>query len=258
MKIKKFEIDFYKLPTSLGFVREGLIITLVDDFGNVRKGEIAPLPGRSHETLEEAFTVIKKIRERFLSGDFTLPFFPPSVLFGIDMALAPSKDLPYSVYTNKLKLKNLTIEEAVILCKKQNFPLRIDLNRAWTLEKTVEFCKHFKKEDFIYIEDPVANFTDLEKFYDQTGFPYAVDEYLALQPLEWISNLRGLTHLVIKPTLFGGIEQCREIVNCTKHLTHIFSSAYETPLGLSRIAQISCALSFGEPVGIATEHIFTV
>ena len=256
MKIEEFEIELYKLPTSLGFVREGIIITLTDDLGRVRKGEIAPLPGRSHETLLDALAVTKKVRERFLRGDFSLPFFPPSVVFGIDMTLASNEDLPFKVYSNKLKIRNLSLSEAVDLCKKQNGPFRIDLNRSWPLEKTVEFCKQFKAGDFLYLEDPVSNFTDLEKFYDQTGFHYAVDEFLALHPLERIANLRGLTHLIIKPTLFGGIEECRNIVNETRHLCHIFSSAYETSLGLNRIAQIGASLSPSEAVGIATGHIF--
>jgi O-succinylbenzoate synthase len=262
MKLANFEIYAYNFPTTLGFNRKGFIVRLIDESGKEGAGEIAPLPGRSIETLDQALAAIKQIRMRFLTGDFSPAFFPPSVMFGMEMALSEFlfpdlEPIQTQVYRNKLKLKDLSVLDAVKICKAQSKPLRIDLNSQWELTKTIEFCSHFKPEDFIYIEDPVSLFTDLEKFYDQTGIPYALDEYLSHHPLERILSLPGLTHLIIKPTLHGGLTRCKAIQKASNNKTLIFSSAYETPIGLAHIARIAASLSPKQSHGLATESIFT-
>lgn len=262
MKLVNFEIYSYKLPTSLGFAREGLIVRLINELGQEGIGEIAPLPGRSTETLKEALTFTRQLRDRFLLQNFSPALFPPSVMFGMEMALASllfpiKEDIPFKIYSNKLKLKDLNINEAVDLCKRTNGPLRIDLNRKWDLAKTVKFCSHFSPTDFLYIEDPVSIFKDLEKFYDQTGFPYAVDEFLSEHPLSRLLQLRGLGHLVIKPTLHGGLNRCKSIVTEAGNKKCVFSSTYETGIGLMHIAKIGTAINPSEPIGIDTHSIFS-
>ena len=262
MKLKEFEIYSYKLPTSLGFIREGLIVRLINELGQEGIGEIAPLPGRSTETLKETLAFTGQLRDRFLLQDFSPAFFPPSVMFGMEMALSSllfpiKEDTPFKLYSNKLKLKDLSVSEAVDLCKMTTEPLRVDLNRKWDLAKTVKFCSHFEPSDFLYIEDPVSIFKDLEKFYDQTGFSYAIDEYLSEHPLERLLKLRGLTHLVIKPTLHGGLNRCKFIVTEAKGMKCVFSSTYETGIGLMHIARIGATINSSEPMGIDTHSIFS-
>ncbi len=261
MKLANFEIYTYDFPTNLGFQRKGLLVRLVETNGKEGAGEIAPLPGRSIETLEEALAALKEIRTRFLTGDFTPASFPPSVLFGMEMALSDllfPQDVEPEIkkYHNKLKMKDLSVSDAVKICKLQTRLLRLDLNSKWDLAKTLEFCSHFKPEDFLYIEDPVSNFTDLEKFYKETRIPYALDEYLTYHPLERVLPLQGLTHLIIKPTLHGGLTQCRAIASASKEKTLIFSSTYETPIGLRHIERIASKLSPNQHHGLATESIF--
>ena len=261
MRLKEFQIYSYQAPTSLGFIREGLIVRLVSNKDEEGIGEIAPLPERSHETLEEALHFTKELQKRFLLGDFSPALFPPSVMFGMEMALSTllfplAEDVSFKLYTGKLKLKDLSVSDSIKLCKSQKGPIRIDLNQKWDLAKTVEFCSHFTPSDFLYIEEPVSLFTDLEKFYDQTGFSYAVDEHLSTQPLERLLKLRGLSHLIIKPTLHGGLHQCKKIIEQAKNAKCVLSSAYETTLGLMHIAAIASKLTPFEPIGISTHTIF--
>lgn len=260
MKLAKFEIYSYKLRAIFG-PKKGLLVRLTNNLGKEGVGEIAPLENRSSESFEEALTFTKNLRLRFLNGDFSKVLFPPSVMFGMEMALSsllsPSKeDIRFKIYSNKLKLKDLSIEEALLLCKKEKGPLRVDLNKSWDLEKTVEFCKHFQKSDFVYIEEPVSNYRDIEIFQKETGFPYALDERLSHHPLERILSLRGLTHLVVKPTLHGGFTQLEKITNAAAPIKVVFSSAYETPVGLMHIAKIASLLTPNEPIGIDTTSIY--
>jgi O-succinylbenzoate synthase len=260
MKLKNFEIYSYDLQTIFG-PKKGLIVRLTNEFGKEGIGEISPLENRSHENFEEALSFTKNLRTRFLKGDFSPVLFPPSVMFGMEMALSSllfpvKEDIRFKVYSGKLKLKNLSVSEAVAVCKKEKGPLRIDLNKSWDLEKTITFCSHFKKSDFLYIEEPVSLFRDLEKFYEATKFPYAVDEHLSYHPLERIISLPGLTHLVVKPTLHGGLTSCGKIHKAAPHLTTIFSSSYETPIGLMHIAKIASTLNPNEPIGIDTTSVY--
>lgn len=263
MNLSKFEIYSYQ--------NKSLIIQLINEIGKEGVGEISPFWGRNHETFEEALLFTKKLRERFLRRDFSPILFPPSVMFGVEMALlsllSPLKeDLSFELTrllsdpiqgerNVKIKLKDLSLPQAI--AKTEQFlasgsTIRIDLNRAWDLATAIEFCSHFHPRDFLYIEDPVSLFTDLEKFYDQTGFSYAVDEYLVMHPLERILPLRGLTHLIIKPTCQGGLNRCKLITEQAKGKTCVFSSAYETGIGLMHIARIATTLNPNHPIGIDT------
>jgi O-succinylbenzoate synthase len=260
MKLTKFEIYSYELPTIFGS-KKGLLVRLTNDLGKEGVGEIAPLENRSAESLQEALAFTKNLRLRFLKGDFTKVLFPPSVMFGMEMALSSllfplTEDLTFKIYSNKLKLKDLSVEEAVSLCKKESGPLRVDLNRSWDLEKTIAFCNHFQKEDFHYIEEPVSRFRDIEIFQNETGFPYAIDEHLSHHPLERIVCLKGLTHLVVKPTLHGGFTQCEKIIKSSSFIKVVFSSSYETPVGLMGIAKIASFLTPNERIGIDTASIY--
>lgn len=261
MKLTKFEIYSWELPTIFG-PKKGLFVRLANEFGNEAVGEISPLQNRSSENLEESITFTKNLRLRFLKGDFSKVLFPPSVMFGMEMALSSllfplKEDIRFKIYGNKLKLKDLSVEEAVLICKKSPYPLRVDLNRSWDIEKTIAFCSHFEKDDFVYIEEPVSRFNDIELFQKETGFPYALDEHLSHHPLERILSLPGLTHLVVKPTLHGGFTECEKIVKAAPSIKVVFSSSYETPVGLMHIAKIASILTPNEPIGINTTSIYT-
>jgi o-succinylbenzoate synthase len=56
--------------------------------------------------------------------------------------------------------------------------LRLDANRAWTLESAVTFGKAAAGCAIEYIEEPVRDPLDLPVFLERTGMPYALDETL--------------------------------------------------------------------------------
>lgn len=73
--------------------RSGIYISLEDEFGNISKGEIAPLKGFSSETLNEVYNNLKTVSEKLLNQnivDFKVPQnlkLLPSVSFGIEQAI---------------------------------------------------------------------------------------------------------------------------------------------------------------------------
>lgn len=226
MKLYQYKIE---LDAKNWKVKEGLILQCNDNFG-----DISPLPGFSRETFEEAK------RETLAWIEKKTPPTLPSVRFGIACAQRPlhSLHLPLCALgpregfsTLKLKLGHLSISEAIAYVKEYvgRYRLRLDCNRAWSLEEALEFCSHFKKEDFAYLEEPVKTFPELIQFSQKTGFPIALDESIQNN---W-KALPSLKAIVVKPTVVGGIP------TIPAPLTLVLSSAYESGLGLLHIASLS-------------------
>jgi O-succinylbenzoate synthase len=206
--------------------REGLILQVGDGFG-----EIAPLPKFSKETLTEA---LAEITDWIHSGK--VPTLP-SVRWGIECAQKPLRPVhiplcslgPKPGYpVAKLKLGHLSIDEAIVFVKNHlpHFQLRLDCNKAWTIDQALEFAKHFKPTDFLYLEEPVRTFKELAQFSQITQFPIALDESIHSN---W-SAIPTLKAIIVKPTVVGAIPQV------PPHLNLVLSSAYESGLGLLHIA----------------------
>lgn len=233
-------------------------------------GEIAPLPGRSKESLKDAEKEIKNI---LLHGG--KPALP-SVQFALFAAQNPIS-LPISSFiweeakdvlscmkkggkVCKVKVGHFPVEKAVEVVKeiKREFPekiLRLDASQKWTLKEALFFAKHFQKEDFAYLEEPVQSFEELFLFSKTTSFPIGVDESLITQPLEKIFSIPSLAALIVKPTIWGGLDACRKLLDEAKKrkLSFILGSAFESGVGLYAIASLACALEHTEEaLGIDT------
>ena len=271
-QISGFEIEKYAKKSKLGFVREGFYIHLQDTEEHKSTGEVAPLPGRSMETLDEAYQNLLQLRKNFLNNQLDpLPLYP-SVMFGMQMALyclqEPRKALPLQKTTLylkpplfptsgpvKIKLGHLPVDQAVLFYQKmarKEKNVRIDLERKWELEKTLEFCTRIDSSYLLYIEDPTTNYSDLETFAQKTGIPFAVDAFLPFQPPERIKKLRGLHSIVVKPSLVGGIHECRSLQQAFDPIPLSFSSLFETKVGIDHIQLIASMLAPDAPVGIDT------
>ena len=214
---------------SYRFKREGLILE-----SDVGWGEIAPLPGFSAETLDEARAEILAFLEAGKEPKL------PSVRFGLSSALKPFSYAPLSTplcalndprvgfSTLKLKLKDLSLEEAIAKARtlKDRFRLRLDCNRAWSLEQALQFASHFKPGDFDYLEEPVA--AGLAEFSKQSGFPLAADESLRDGSYKEVPTVKAA---IVKPTLMGEIPKLA--------LPIVLSSSFETSLGILQIARLA-------------------
>ncbi len=189
-------------------------------------GEISPLPGFSQETFAEAKQEILQVLHE--DKQPTLP----SVIFGLSVSpLTPIK-VPLCALnrprvgcsTLKLKVGHLTIDEAVPFVKQYigKYRLRIDCNRKWNLEKALAFTKHFRPTDFEYLEEPTH---ELDEFAKRTDFPIALDE-----TLREYKDIACAKFAIIKPTLSGTIPKLP--------IPIIFSSSYESSLGILQIARL--------------------
>lgn len=269
----------YELTIFRRHSKKGLILEISDESGRKGYGDISPLSGWSFESFPEAQKAAEKLVATLEEGRPVEGFLPPSVSFAYQSALAslenPPKapidfSVPYLVTGGeitlsemteikgeriKLKLGSLSLKQAIDLTEELvalGCKIAIDVNRKWELAKSVDFFSRFAKDTFLYVEEPCYLFTDLERFYQKTGIYYAVDESLRAQPLSVLQKMEGLGYIVLKPTLIGGDQECKNLIESLPSAKAIFSSSYESSVGLMHIARLSAKYSPEMPVGIGT------
>ncbi len=258
--------------------REGILLCINDMFW----GEIAPLPGFSRETLQEAYTQLQEVLPLLASHKTSLENLSlfPSVQFGIESALysmnhetvefsVPLSALLMGSYEDilrkaeqcekegyksaKLKISQLSKKEAfdLIHLLKDKFSLRIDLNRSWELSEAVEFFSSFKEGAYMYIEEPLKDPFALRHF----PFPLALDESLKELTDAEIGLIPDVKAFIFKPTLLGGFTACKKYkeLAAAHNANCVLSSAFESGVGIRNIAHLSHALKLSEiPLGIDT------
>jgi O-succinylbenzoate synthase len=265
------EIDSFKLENYTLKNRKGIYLHIEKNKKSAI-GEVSPLPGRSIETLEMAVDQLEGVKKSLLDG--YCDFFPlyPSVLFGLKTALYSLDHIPppfsseiTSLFLEpplvapkgnvKLKLGNYGIEEAIKFYetfRRKEKNIRIDLERKWELSKTVTFCKKIDTSLLLYIEDPVKEYDDLTPFYEETKVAFALDMFLAFHSTEEIKLLKGLYSIIVKPSLVGGLEECRALQAAFFPIPISLSSLFETSIGINHIKILSSILCGNDPVGVDT------
>ncbi len=261
--IKKFTLDFHPsfLKTN---TKEGFLIQ------KENIGEIAPLPGYSKESLEDAYQDLhsqKEIQNCCPSVQFALESaslkIPIDTKIPIASLLWGSKEeiiekAKNSANTCKIKLSQLSIDNAIALMKilKKSYPdkiFRLDVNRGWNLSQALFFARHFEPTDFAYLEEPLEFFEDLFTFSQETHFPIAVDESIYDIDISEILKLASLKAIVIKPTLFGGISAIQNLQRkIPPHIEIVLSSLFESGVGILNIGALAAVLSLKSAIGIDT------
>lgn len=252
MDLLKYAVYRYRLPYRPPFsLREGLLLHCVHSRGE-GWGEIAPLPGRSRETLHEAQEQLLHI----LSTKQLPPKLLPSVSFGLSSALhvwSQTPTVPVAALlagtaeeigakadeahaqgfrSVKVKVNDMSIKE-LLPSLAGRFALRIDANRAFSFQEALALCDQCPIE---YIEEPTYEIDRLEHF----PFPYALDETLLEKAVP-----QNCHAIVYKPTVLGW--PMPNIPN-----RWILSSACETGVGIVHVARLAAMLAPGVACGLDT------
>lgn len=174
----------------------------------------------------------------------------------------------------KMKVARGTVEDdvervmAVFKLLPESVRLRLDANQKWTLSEALEFSHGLLSQvgtngfnvlkKISYIEEPTASIAEFPDFYRETGIGYALDESIQYNRAVNIIGLHGLKALVIKPTLIGGLHDCRQLANglLLAGIRVIFSSSFESIIGIHCLAQLSACWFPGEMPGLDTLSAF--
>ena len=308
MKITKAEIFRYRLPLVQAFVvagnqvveRSGFAICLRGEDGKSGWGDIAPLPGFSQESHEDARENAEELLpkwagvelpasldalepiENLLQGAF------PSVRFAFESAclhlMAAAAGLPLSkllasgaastisinallagsphelaiqaVYardsgyrTAKIKVGRGTVDEDVARVKKvwevtgPSVAIRLDANRAWSLDQCRQFAGQLDGLPVEYVEEPLARPVDLASFHAVTGLPLGLDETVDDTPVSVWESYAGVAALVLKPTLLGLFRTLRLGRRAAERgIKPVISASFESGVGLATLVQLAAAL----------------
>lgn len=268
-----------------GQIREGALVELVDEEGISGWGEVAPLPKWSKESLKEAIEQIFYHKVFLCNCEsieelHSLPLLS-SVSFGISSAFrqlsSPTpivadvcaflQGTPLQILEQalrwekegfsfaKLKVGSLSIQEASTLIQKlkNRFHLRIDVNKAWDTNDSLEFFSHFHGDDFDYVEEPLQDLTQLDKF----PIPFAIDESfpvdISLKQLEMCPMLKAI---IYKPTMQGDLSTSPFLIKWAEDLgiKLILGSSFESDVGLASIAYMANSFKLKSPLGIGTYY----
>lgn len=141
--------------------------------------------------------------------------------------------------------------------------IRLDCNRGFNLENGIAFGNAVKSANIEYIEEPIQNPTELPRFYDACGVPFAFDETLhqIIDPTISFEAYTGLKAFVLKPTLIGCTARFIALVNQAKEqgIMPVISSSFESDVGLAALAQLAASITGDEiAVGLDTRSALTV
>ncbi len=154
--------------------------------------------------------------------------------------------------TFKLKVGQGTVEEQVKRIRRvrdvlpSKAVLRLDANRAWSLETARAIAKALP--DFLpaYVEEPLADITQLMAFYESTGWALALDETLhGMKPDQPLPEIKGVVAWIFKPTLMGALDDIIEwqARAYRSDKVAIISAAYESGVGIRMLAEIASRIS---------------
>lgn len=137
--------------------------------------------------------------------------------------------------------------------------IRIDVNGNWTPEEAIYRLEKLSFLNLQYVEQPVADVTDLISLSEKSPVPICADESVRLlSDAEILINSGKIKYIVLKPSLTGGINDFFTIKKLAgeKNVNLIVSSAFESPLGFSLVSVLASTVSHRFAHGLGTQSYF--
>ncbi len=285
-------------------VRSGVIITLTDDSGNKGYGEAAPLPGLHPFDLDQVIAQLKNFEPQDISPLF-MELLYPSAKTALEMALfdlrlqsqkafdkfrnltLPVNGLVMAQDTDLFDAVDVLIAEGYISIKIKvgRLPLakdietiqrlkelignratiRLDANRLWTLDESLEFCNQVAGDQIEYIEEPLADISQYPIFFDSTDMPVAFDETLVEKGVEELDHLDKIKAFILKPSLLGGLSMTGQFIALAfeNDIMPVMSCTFPSDLSLRSFALFAAMFGATDiPLGLDTmkwfkQHLLT-
>lgn len=301
METKSFNLYRYSIPVDSQLIlrgrflkrREGLIVRVACSRDGW--GEIAPLPGFSEETIEQAQEQAIEWLTNWCHASCEAPRVPldgcyPSVAFGISTAMDEMKRYlneegnyhtaplcygdPDELYAELNQMSGDKVAKIKVGMYEANrdglitdmfleaipdLQLRLDANRQWTLEKALKFAEKVKPQHrsrIQFLEEPCKTREESRQFAAQTGINIAWDESVR-EPGFLLEKEPHLSAIVIKPTLVGSLQDCQKLIAQAHSLgiKAVISSSIESSLGLTQLARIAAQYTPNVTPGLDTLNL---
>ena len=174
--------------------------------------------------------------------------------------------------TIKLKIGAIDFESELELLKSirneftvNEIELRVDANGAFHPNDALEKIKRLSELDIHSIEQPIKSnqWEEMAKLCSKTTLPIALDEELIgifkNSDKEKLIQTIQPQYIILKPSLIGGFQGTDNWINIAKNnnIAWWITSALESNIGLSAIAQYTYILQTKMPQGLGTGSLFT-
>jgi O-succinylbenzoate synthase len=116
--------------------------------------------------------------------------------------------------------------------------LRLDANRAFTLDEAVTFAAGIDDAPG-FIEEPLRDPRDLPEFWRRTGWPVALDETLHDPAHADLRSNEAVAAWVIKPALLGLAPTLALFDAAPEHVACVVSSSFEGLVGLGLLMELA-------------------
>ncbi len=164
----------------------------------------------------------------------------------------------------KLKVGRQALEQDVALVYRVHArlggraTLRLDANRAWTMEQALTFGKATEVLEIEYVEEPLKNSDELPELGKHWRHPVALDESLVDLNPEKFGRFDGLKALILKPMLLGGFAKALAWAKCAEanSIMPVVSSSFESDLGLTMLGHFAAQIAPYIPCGLETSDWF--
>ncbi|MEM7477922.1 MAG: o-succinylbenzoate synthase [Planctomycetota bacterium] len=231
-----------------------------------RWAEASPLPGFSQETLDDVVAALR--------GEKAEPASLQFALNSLEQPELEQTEIPFNYLllghreqilegarrckqkgcrAAKLKVGRNSASDDIRLVRDvrkllgSEIQLRLDANQAWSYEQAVKFQEEITDFGIEYIEEPLTDASRLEELFRQTHVPYALDE--SLLEATALDRFPNVAALVCKPTILG-TQLIEHLLATGKKI--VFSAAFESGVGITRIVQLAATHGPYTPAGLDT------
>jgi len=172
----------------------------------------------------------------------------------------------------KFKVGALNFEDEVDIIKSvrsrysvDDLEIRLDANGAWDFEEALRKLHRLSEYDIHSIEQPMASgqLDKMVKVCEESPIDIALDEELiGVKDREEGKALLDRikpTYIILKPSLLGGFEKSDDWIRIADNsgIGWWITSALESNIGLSAIAQWTSTKKFTLPQGLGTGQLYT-
>lgn len=173
--------------------------------------------------------------------------------------------------TLKLKVGAIDFEEECTLLKairsrfsSDRITLRVDANGAWTPTEAVERLQRLAELGIHSVEQPIRPRQPeaMAALCQASPVPIALDEEL-IGVVDYMDKFKLLKllnppYIILKPTLLGGFQSCREWIEIANRLKIKWwlTSALESNIGLNAIGQFAAEFQNPLPQGLGTGQLY--
>jgi L-Ala-D/L-Glu epimerase len=137
--------------------------------------------------------------------------------------------------------------------------LRVDANRAWSVEQAVAAIRAMEDHDLEFVEQPCRSLDDLRQVRGRVSTPIAADESVgSVRAVRRAVELEACDVVNVKLASAGGFKAAREALRVARShgLGAFLSSTLDGPWGIAAALQLAAAEDVKLACGLATLELF--